>query len=170
MNRGRISRRGFDRYAGWCGACGWSRKPSPGGPGRPSGSYYGEPAIAGRHGRDERRESLGIARFIGNGSEPKIAAKSAQTAQACLRMERRGACARMLSATTSGRTPPALKVRCLRQRCGLRSNGSVQRRSAPPAFFRGSTPPGPLVRRSKQIEATHPGRKTGRIRRGCLTT
>ena len=26
----------------------------PGGPGRPSGSHYGEPAIAGHHGRDER--------------------------------------------------------------------------------------------------------------------
>ena len=29
-------------------------QPRPGGPGRPSGSYYGEPAIDGRHGRHER--------------------------------------------------------------------------------------------------------------------
>jgi len=30
-------------------------QPRPGGPGRPSGSHYGEPAIAGRHGRNERQ-------------------------------------------------------------------------------------------------------------------
>src|SRR6185312_14074521 len=37
-------------------------------------------------------------RFIGNGPGTENAAKSAQTAQACLRMERRRACARVLSA------------------------------------------------------------------------
>src|SRR4029079_13217790 len=37
-------------------------------------------------------------RFIGNGPGTENAAKSAQTAQACLRMERRRACARVSSA------------------------------------------------------------------------
>ena len=55
INRGRISRRGLADDAGWCGACGVTRNHIPGGPGRPSGSYYGEPAIAGRHGRNERQ-------------------------------------------------------------------------------------------------------------------
>ena len=59
----------------------------PGGPGRPSGSHYGEPAIAGRHGRAECREILRIAGTFGNGPRPKIAA-----------VERRRASARVLSA------------------------------------------------------------------------
>jgi hypothetical protein len=74
-------------------------------------------------------------------------------------VERRRAYARVLSATTHS-------VACRPRRRfaafgngGSRSNGSVQRRSAPPAFFR-----------EEEIEkATHPGRKTGRMGRGCLT-
>jgi hypothetical protein len=102
---------------GWCGACGWSRKPSPGGPGRPSGSHYGEPALEGRHGRNAGREILRIARFIGNGSGTETAAKAARTGVSLSApWSAAGRVRGCRPLTTLGRTPPALKVRCLRQR------------------------------------------------------
>ena len=40
----------------------------PGGPGRPSGSHYGEPAIDGRHGRNEREAKARVSPVYRNGS------------------------------------------------------------------------------------------------------
>ena len=121
----------------------------PGGPGRPSGSYYGEPAIAGRHGRNERQVKACASPVYRkrSGDRKRRKQSSLRRLRKLVCAERRRACARVLSATTPGRTPPApMGSPPVGSRCGLRSNGSVQRRSAPPAFFRGRLPLAPCAR------------------------
>ena len=119
---------------------------TPGGPGRPSGSHYGEPAIDGRHGRNERNAKACASpvyrkrsgdrkrrKSSADGASLSASWSAAGRVRGCRPLRHQVACrpCRGLANLGSG---------------GLRSNGSVQRRSAPPAFFRGSTPPGPLVR------------------------
>ena len=58
----------------------------PGGPGRPSGFHYGEPAIDGRHGRNERQgESLRIAGLSETVRGQKPPQKQRRRLKACLR-------------------------------------------------------------------------------------
>ena len=83
-------------------------------------------------------------------------------------VERRRACARVSSANDTrshaARAERSAAVRMTYERkrpAALRSLGH---------FLRGSTPPGPLSQGKKEIEATHPGRKTGSTTRGCLTS
>ena len=126
--RGRLPE-GVSRWSG-CGACGWSRKPFPGGPGRPSGSHYGEPAIAGRHGRYERE--------VKACASPVYRKRSGDRKR---RVERRRACARVSSATAPGRTPPLPRASPAIGSGGSRNDGSVQRRSAPSHRGQGGVDP-----------------------------
>ena len=132
-------------------------QPGPGGPGRPSGSHYGEPAIDGRHGRNERKVKACASpvyrkrsgdrkrrKSSADGASLSASWSAAGRVRGCRPLRHQVACrpCRGLANLGSG---------------GLRSNGSVQRRSAPP----GICPEG------RTDEATHPGRKTGRMMRGC---
>src|SRR4029078_7781876 len=100
-------------------------------------------------------ESLRIAGTFGNGRGTEIAA-----------VERRRASARVLSANDT-RSHAARAERSAAVRMTYERKRPAALRS-PRILFRGSTPPGPLYEEKGIDEATHPGRKTGRITHGCL--
>ena len=98
FNRGRISRRGLaDDAVGAAPAV--TSHVIPGGPGRPSGSHYGEPAIAGRHGRNEREAKARVSPAHSETvREQKTPQKQRGRRKLVCVVERRRACARVSSA------------------------------------------------------------------------
>jgi len=138
LNRGRISRRGLANAAVWCGACGDLARH----PGRPR-STVRLPLRGARHSwppwpERAQGESLRIAGLSETVRGQKPPQKQRRRRKPVCAVERRRACARVSSLTAPGRMPPVpMGSLPVGLRCGSRSDGSVQRRSAPPGFFRG---------------------------------
>ena len=84
----------------------------PGGPGRPSGSHYGEPAIDGRHGRNERKvKACASPVYRKRSGDRKRRKSSADGASLSAPWSAAGRVRGCRSLTAPGRMPPMPRFR-----------------------------------------------------------
>ena len=101
----------------------------PGGPGRPSGSHYGEPAIAGRHGRNERQ--------VKACASPVYRKRSGDRNRRCVERRQGGASCIGSPSRCGKRTPGEQNV--FRTMLTRRQIRIAPCGAPPPRFFRGET-------------------------------